>query len=155
MTVKFNTVEINGFRVPATFHDAILKIKDGFQKGKISFVSTGHYEIVDSHSDKNVCCPIGYLLTSRQRKQFQNLDEDHNISNDINNDAVWDFIGNDNLHAMLGMYFDHADHLQSVFDEVGVKWHNGDSSKECRTAFNRYLNGLLAEPNYDNPALAA
>jgi hypothetical protein len=153
MTVKFNTVEINGFRVPATFHDAILKIKDGFQKGKVSFVSTGNYETKDYFNDKNVCCPIGYLLTSQQRKQFQLLDDEFNISNDINNNEVWDHFGNDNLYAMLSMHFEQADDLQTSFDEIGMKLHNGDNDKECRTSFTRYLNGLLAQPNYDNPAL--
>jgi hypothetical protein len=54
---------------------------------------------------------------------------------------------------MLSMHFEQADDLQSTFDEVGTKWHNGDTQKDCRTLFNRYLNGLLAQPNYDNPAL--
>jgi hypothetical protein len=151
MTVKYNLININGFDVPATFHDAIFKIKDGFQKGMISFYTDTFCVTHDAIKDKNVFSAVGYLLTRKQRMIIDELQlSDGAVL--FTDEQVIKLVGEANLSAMLGMTLKDASDLKVQFEEIseGI----GINSIEIvRQNFNKYLNNLLARPNYENPAL--
>lgn len=151
MSTKYNTVALNGFRVPATFHDAVSKIKDGFEKGKVSFESVGLYQVTDPHRFRNVYCPIGYLLTVKQRDLMNDFGQEN--ENAVASDAPWKHFGEKNLQVMLGMCRSDAAAVQNTFDELGTNA-LGLSTKDQRKGFTTLLNEMLTRPNYKNPALA-
>lgn len=156
MTLKYNTVKVNGIKVPATFHDALLKIKDGFQKGNVDFRAAGGYELYIEHEHRKVYCPIGYLLTRRQRKEIEGMTElfdAHDGDNSIGG-PLWDIIGEKNMVAMLAMDREMAQRLQTLFDNLGQD-HIGEfaTRKSKRNELNKLLNMWLSLPNTHNPVL--
>jgi hypothetical protein len=151
MTVKYNLVTINGFDVPATFHDAIFKIKDGFQKGMISFYTGGFFVAYEPDKNKNVFSAVGYLLT---RKQRQIIDELQEAGTPVifTDKAIRTMFGDSNLEGMMSMTLDDAAEVQLMFEEIADNVPL-DGMQRARQQFNDYLNTLLRKSNYENPAL--
>jgi hypothetical protein len=152
MTVKYNLVNINGFDVPASFHDAIRKIKDGFQKGKISFYLGGYFTAHEPDRNANAFSAIGYLLTRKQRQIINKLQEQQQPVIFTDN-AIRQMFGDNNLEGMMSMTVDDAADLQLNFEAI-ADTAIVDGNEAARIQFNEHLNKLLRRSNYENPALA-
>jgi len=151
MTVKYNLININGFDVPATFHDAIFKIKDGFQKGMISFYTGGFFVAYEPDKNHNVFSAIGYLLTRKQRQIIDALQE-AGTPVLVTDKSICTLFGEQNLIGMTGMRIEDAGDMQLNFEECAEVVHT-DGEQDARLHFNKYLNAQLQKPNYENPAL--
>lgn len=150
MSVKYKTIEVNGIKVPATFHDAILKIKDGFQRGRVNFVAAARYVVYDEDTDKVVYSPIGYLFNNAQREAICAADDASEQPYSMNVEELADAFGIKNIATVTGMTVSDGLELQEFFDYIGTQYYEGS---DPRTDFNNALNELLKRPNYDNPGL--
>jgi hypothetical protein len=149
MSVKYKTIEVNGIKVPATFHDAILKIKDGFQRGRVDFVSRGRYEFDDPDTGKKAYCPIGYLFTNAQRAALVEQDTfPEAMTVDVEDLAA--MFGEDNIVTVTGMSVRDGLELQQQFDSISD---HPEDRLNARGDFNSVLNNMLERTNYDNPGL--
>lgn len=149
MSIRYNTVEVNGIKVPATFHDALLKIKDGLQRDRVNFASVGRYEFYDPGTDKMAYCPIGYLFTAAQRAAIGEIQEPLEAMG-LDVDDLAALFGEKNLITVMGMKLRDGLEIQQLFDNIAM--HPSDYGNQ-RDAFKELLADMLARPNYDNPGL--
>lgn len=147
MTAKLNQLEMNGCRMPATFHDAIYKIKDGLHKGLVSFEAWGRYELKEP-GQRTVYSPVGIMLTRAQRKAIVALDGDDEHPFVVWAPEVLEAFTQRNIEGMLGMTLDEACDLEHEFDVCA-----DPATINGRKRFVSYLNGLLDGKNHINPAL--
>lgn len=150
--IKFDTVQFNDKRVPASFHDAILKLKDASSKQWISFEADGRY----MHDDANrrIYCAVGYLLPVPLRRQLVDSDKGVRELPSVLGIELYE------LERYLGMSIDDAESIQGHFDHLSREYLQAANAKyardgkvqaalkENRRIWRQYLDLLLERDNY-------
>jgi hypothetical protein len=150
--VSYDRVKIDNREVPASFHDAVLKLKDATAKSWISLDVDGQYS-ADGEVHK-IYCAIGYLLPVECRRQ---LDNSTNYVQEL--PRVLN-ISPDYLEIQMGVTIKDAINIQTKFDAlsrsyltvVNTKYVRQDTVKEAhkkyRREWNEFLDSLLEHENY-------
>jgi hypothetical protein len=145
MTRPYNVIDINGFVVPATFHDALKKILHDVSTGRIHSDAHRSYRVrrPTTHGLATPCmCAIGTFFTDEQLDRIKEA-----RTNGVRTWTLADKFGHENFEAMTGMPVRYAAVIQSDFDYFtslgyGAIHRFGD---RVRLMLNQ-------EPNKSNPA---
>lgn len=104
--MKYKTIEVNGFTVPASKRDAIKKMIDGIEKGVITPEAS-----CKNMNDAGEKCPIGYMLTDLQMECAK---QDAELGSSVIA-LSWKY-GEQNITTMMGMSLNDANKIQCHFD---------------------------------------
>jgi hypothetical protein len=151
-TITYTRITVGDREVPASFHDALLKLKDATAKQWVSLESDGAYLVLKG--DRKIHCAIGYLLPPEFRKQL--VDSDKFVKD------LPEVLGVEQyeLETMMGVAMEDAIEIQTKFDELSrnyltathQRYVRSDAIKaafsENRKAWNEFLTGLFARENY-------
>jgi hypothetical protein len=141
MTRPYNVININGYIVPATFHDALKKILVAIKEGRVKAKAARRYVKQVNLAGDTCMCAIGALLTREQLAEI--LDEGMN-GKGLSRLATW--FGARNIEAMTAMTSWDSGWLQANFDSY--------AEDDAMPAFEvRLLRYMDEKPNYPNPAI--
>jgi hypothetical protein len=142
MPRAYNVININGHIVPATKHDAIKKILQDLDTGRISAAAHATYRC--KRRDGTSCmCAIGTFFTD---EQLDHVASRRKLGGDTADLAR--VIGRENFHAMTGLEPGLARVIQSDFDHLSGLGCGARSLDE----FADRMRKLLTTKNYPNPA---
>jgi hypothetical protein len=117
---------------PRTGLEGIDRILDGLEKGQTGAAAEYCYEA------NGVCCPIGFLLTSEQRRHIAEAGLESGPLN-----IVAEKFGRQNIEAMTGLRLEIAQRLQRDLDAQPTD----EAVKEVLLAFRAENERLLSRPN--------
>jgi len=151
-STTFTRITVGNREVPASFHDALLKLKDATAKQWVSLESDGGYSVVKG--DKKIYCAIGYLLPLDFRKQLVDCDK---FVNDLPEVLG---IEQHELEVVMGVAMEDAIEIQTKFDDLSRNYLTATHQPyvrieavkaafaENRKAWNQFLTGLFERENY-------
>ena len=117
---------------PRTGLEGIDRILDGLEKGQTGAAAEYRYEA------NGVCCPIGFLLTSEQRRHIAEAGLESGPLT-----IVAEKFGRQNIEAMTGMRLEIAQRLQRDLDAQP----SDEAVKEVLLAFREENERVLSRPN--------
>jgi hypothetical protein len=149
---SYDRIKIDNREIPASFHDAILKLKDATAKSWISLDVDGQYS--STKGTMRIYCAIGYLLTVPWRRQL--VDSANHVEElprvlEIDPAA---------LEIQMGMTIADAVGVQNKFDDISRGYLTvahakyvrkeavHEAHKKYRKQWNDYLDSLLELDNY-------
>jgi hypothetical protein len=150
--ITYTRITVGNREVPASFHDALLKLKDATAKQWISLDSDGAYTVLKG--DKKIYCAIGYLLPPEFRKQLVECDK---FVNDLPKVLG---VEQHELEVMMGVAMEDAIEIQRKFDDLSRSYLTASHKPyvriegikaalaENRKAWNQFLTGLFERENY-------
>jgi hypothetical protein len=150
--ISYERVRYGDREVPASFHDAILKIKDATAKQWISFEADGRYIVPKQNPP--MYCAIGYLLPPIYRRQL--VDSNKTVR------ELPSLLGvrRQELEILMGMDLADATAIQNKFDDLSRSFLTVSTTpyvtseevvaakKRYRKEWAEFLNQLLEKENY-------
>jgi hypothetical protein len=135
-------IDINGFMVPASYHDALQILIDGLRYGEYGYgmprVVTGFVDKLDASS------PAGFLLTERQVNIY------------VNGEMPFFAEGELNFMTMYSMNLEEMVEIQTWYKHIETKYNVGATPdwQAARLEMMDFLENLRElRVNYDNPGL--
>lgn len=152
MSETYERVKLGTREAPASFHDALLKLKDATGKGWVSLDADGRY-LVDKKPHK-IYCAVGYLLPPEHRHQLVDSDKHANELPTVLN------VEQHLLEKHMGISLEDAHEIQQTFDDISRKYLTAidkpylrqPAKNEARLKFRKewvdFLDSLFERPNY-------
>jgi hypothetical protein len=133
-------ININGFLVPSSYHNALDLLVDALRYGEISMIEQEtRFHPKGGSLDRQT--PVGYFLTADQCSDY------------IMSEAPVDYYGVINFEAMFSMHIGDITEIQSWFSVLKEKV-TEDNANEVRLEMIEWLEQLKElRPDYPNPAL--
>lgn len=150
--IKYQRVTYDNKEVPASFHDALLKLKDATSKQWVSFDADGSYQT--DGKGRPIYCAIGYLLPVEYRRQLMDSDK---FVKDLPKVLG---ITKHELETYLGMDLVDAAKIQTEFDKLSRNYltvvHKpyirqdaiAQARTEARHAWHAFLDSFFEHDNY-------
>jgi hypothetical protein len=152
MSETYERVKLGTREAPASFHDAMLKLRDATGKGWISLDSDGRY-VVDKNPHK-IYCAVGYLLPPEYRRKL--VDSDKYVN------ELPKVLGVERhlLEMHMGVTLEDAQEIQTKFDDISRRYlteidkpyTRQPAKHEARRKFRKewvvFLDSLFERENY-------
>jgi hypothetical protein len=135
-------IDVNGFMVPASYHDALQILIDGLRYGEYGY---GMPRVVRGFVDKlDRSSPAGFLLTEKQVDLYVNCEMPFMVQGELN------------FMTMYGMGVEDMVEIQTWYNHLQNQYGVGTNPdwQAARLEMMEFLEGLRdLRVNYDNPGL--